>query len=43
MTGKRRAIVALLSCLIIAGVVVVYYAPWQQPAQQSGAKGTRSP
>ena len=41
MTGKRRAIVALLSCLIIAGVVVVYYAPWQQPAQQSGAKGTR--
>jgi multidrug efflux system membrane fusion protein len=41
MTGKRRAVVALLSCLIIAGVVAVYYAPWQQPAQQSGAKGTR--
>src|SRR5262245_17057363 len=40
MTGKRRAVVALLSCLIIAGVVVVYYAPWQ-PAQQTGAKGAR--
>ncbi len=40
MTGKRRAIVLLLSCLIIGGVVAVYYAPWQA-TQQSGSKGGR--
>jgi multidrug efflux system membrane fusion protein len=38
MTVKRRAIVFLLSCLIIGGVIAVYYAP---QAQQPGAKGDR--
>jgi multidrug efflux system membrane fusion protein len=40
MSAKRRAIVFVLSCLIIGGVVTVYYAPWQQ-AQQARAKAGR--
>ena len=30
MSAKRRIIVTLLSCLVIAGVAAVYFAPWQQ-------------
>jgi multidrug efflux system membrane fusion protein len=38
MTGKRRTIVTLIACLVIAGVAAAYFAPWQQVTQQGGAK-----
>jgi multidrug efflux system membrane fusion protein len=35
MSAKRRITVTLLSCLVIAGVAAVYFAPWQQTTQQA--------
>ncbi len=48
MSAKRRIVTFLLSCLVIAGVVALYYSPWpQQVVQQQfpkrkGGGGTSS-
>ncbi len=34
MTGKRRTIVTLVACLVVAAVAAVYYAPWQSVSAQ---------
>jgi len=38
MTGKRRTIVTLVACLVLAAVAAVYYAPWQPAATQQNPK-----
>ena len=48
MTAKRRTIVTLLSCLVIAGVAAVYFSPWkaaviqQFPKRKGGGGGPAS-
>jgi len=48
MTGKRRTIVTLVACLVVAAVAAVYYAPWQSVSAQltpkrKGATTTTDP
>jgi membrane fusion protein, multidrug efflux system len=38
MTAKRRTIVTLLSCLVIAGVAAVYFSPWKAAVVQQFPK-----
>jgi multidrug efflux system membrane fusion protein len=38
MTGKRRTIVTLVTCLVLAAVAAVYYAPWQAASTQQNPK-----
>ncbi len=47
MTAKRRTIVTLLSCLVVAGVAAVYFSPWkaaviQQFPKRKGGGGSAS-
>ncbi len=48
MTAKRRTIVTLLSCLVVAGVAAVYFSPWkaavvqQFPKRKGGGGGFAS-
>jgi membrane fusion protein, multidrug efflux system len=43
MTGKRRTIVTLVACLVLAAVAAVYYAPWQPAATQQNPKRKGGP
>jgi multidrug efflux system membrane fusion protein len=38
MTAKRRTIVTVVACLVLAAVAAVYYAPWQPVANQLNPK-----
>jgi multidrug efflux system membrane fusion protein len=38
MTAKRRTIVTLVACLVVAAVAAVYYAPWQPASTQQNPK-----
>jgi membrane fusion protein, multidrug efflux system len=38
MTAKRRTIVTLLSCLVVAGVAAVYFSPWKAAVVQKFPK-----
>jgi membrane fusion protein, multidrug efflux system len=38
MTGKRRTIITLVACLVVAAVAAVYFQPWQAVTSQQTSK-----